>query len=160
MDSISRPQGTPLPASPAAPLRPHLTVHPLEAIYFVIGLIVLITAAFLVHAHPRPYPFDLNFTLAIQSFPSIPVLTGVIDFVSALNDPVPSIIALVVWLVGLVTIGFIAHLRGRSAVKWFQSAASLILTVGIAGGLNLLINTLVGRPRPGSFGEHIHDLCA
>lgn len=41
-------------------------------------------------------------------------------------------------------------------MKWFQSAASIILTVAIAGGLNLLINTLVGRPRPGSFGERIH----
>jgi len=155
MDSISQPQGKPLPARPAAPVQPRITVHPLEAVYFVVGLIVLITAAVVVHGHPRPYPFDLNFTLTIQSFPSIPVLTGLIDFVSSLNDPVPSIIALAVWLVGLVAIGFVAHLRGRSAVKWFQSAASLILTVGIAGGLNLLINTIVARPRPGSFGEHI-----
>ncbi len=155
MDSISQPQRKPLPTRPAAPVRPRITVHPLEAVYFVIGLIVLITAAFFVHSHPRPYPFDLNFTLTIQAFPSIPVLTGLIDFVSSLNDPVPSIIALVVWLVGLVVIGFIAHLREKSAVKWFQSAASLILTVGIAGGLNLIINTLVARPRPGSFGEHI-----
>jgi len=155
MDSISQPQETPLPARPAAPVQPRITVHPLETVYFVVGLIVLITAAVVVHGHPRPYPFDLNFTLAIQSFPSIPVLTGLIDFVSSLNDPVPSIIALAVWLVGLVAIGFVAHLRGRSAVKWFQSAASLILTVGIAGGLNLLINTIVARPRPGSFGEHI-----
>ena len=153
MDSTSQPQGTQLPARPAAPVR--ITVHPLEAVYFVIGLIVLITSAVILHGQPRPYPFELNFTLAIQSFPSIPLLTGLIDFVSSLNDPIPSIIALAAWLVGLVTMGFIAHLRGRSAVKWFQSAASLIVTVGIAGGLNLLINTLVARPRPGSFGEHI-----
>ena len=155
MDSTSQPQGASLPARPAATVRPGIKVRLWEAIYFVIGLIVLITAAFFVHAHPRPYPFDLDFTLAIQTFPSIPVLNGVIDFVSSLNDPVPSIIALAVWLVGLVTIGFIAHLRGRSSVKWFQSAASLILTVAIAGGLNFLINTIVARPRPGSFGEHI-----
>ena len=155
MDSISQPQGAPLPTRPA-PLAPQrFTVRPPEVIYFVIGLIALITAAVLIHGHPRPYPFDLDFTLTIQAFPSIPLFTGLIDFVSSLNDPVPSIIALAAWLVGLVALGFIAHLRGRSAVKWFQSAASLILTVAIAGGLNLLINTLVARPRPGSFGEHI-----
>jgi undecaprenyl-diphosphatase len=155
MDSISQPEGASLPSRPIAPVRPRIKVRPLEAVYFIVGLIVLVTAAFLVHAHPRPYPFDLDFTLAIQAYPSIPVLTGVIEFVSSLNDPVPSIIALVAWLVGLVALGFIAHVRGRSPVKWFQSAASLILTVAIAGGLNFIINTLVGRPRPGSFGEHI-----
>jgi membrane-associated phospholipid phosphatase len=155
MDSTSQPQGASLPSRPVVKVRPGIKVRPWEAVYFIVGLIVLLTAAVLVHAHPRPYPFDLSFTLTIQAFPSIPVLTGLIDFVSALNDPTPSIIALVVWLVGLVTIGFIARLRGRSSVKWFQSAASLILTVAIAGALNLLVNTLVGRPRPGSFGEHI-----
>lgn len=155
MNSISQPQGAPLATRPIAPVRPRIKVRPLEAAYFVAGLVVLITASFLVHAHPRPYSLDLDFTLAIQSYPSILAFTGVIEFVSSLNDPVPSIIALAAWLVGLVTLGFIAHVRGRSPVRWFQSAASLILTVAIAGGLNLLINTLVGRPRPGSFGEHI-----
>ncbi|HEV2583956.1 MAG TPA: phosphatase PAP2 family protein [Ktedonobacteraceae bacterium] len=153
MDSVSQPQGAPLPSRPIASAR--ITVHPIEAIYFVIGLIVLITSAFLVHAHPRPFDLDLQITQTIQGFPSIPVLTGLIEFVSEINNPTPSIIALAVWLVGLVVIGFMARWRGMSSVKWFQSAASLILTVAIAGGLNLLINTLVGRPRPGSFGEHI-----
>jgi undecaprenyl-diphosphatase len=153
MDSVSQPQGAPLPSRPAAPVR--ITVRPIEAIYFIIGFILLITAAFLVHAHPRPYALDLFMTQNIQGFPSIPVLTGLIEFVSEINNPTPSIVALVVWLLGLVIIGFIARLRSKPSVKWFQSAASLILTVGIAGGLNLLINTLVARPRPGSFGEHI-----
>jgi membrane-associated phospholipid phosphatase len=156
MDSVSQPEGAPLSSSPIAPIKPHIKVRPIEAIYFAVGLVVLLTAAFLVHAHPRPYPIDLETTLTLQSFPSIPVLTGLIEFVSEINNPTPSIIALAVWLVGLVVIGFIARLRGRPPVKWFQSAASLILTVAIAGGLNLLINTFVARPRPGSFGEHIH----
>lgn len=151
MDSSHAP-----PARPTQIIQPRIKVRPIEAVYFIIGLIVLVTAAFFVHAHPRPYAIDLATTLAIQGFPGIPVLTGAIEFVSEINNPTPSIIALAVWLVGLVAIGFIAHIRGRSPVKWFQSAASLILTVAIAGGLNLLINTLVARPRPGSFGEHIH----
>jgi membrane-associated phospholipid phosphatase len=144
------------PSHPADVVKPRIKVRPIEAIYFVIGLILLIVASFFVHAHPRPYPIDLQATLAIQSFPTIPVLTGLIEFVSALNDPIPSIIALAAWLVGLSAIGFIKHLRGRSPARWFQDAASLILTVAIAGGLNLLIGILVARPRPGSFGEHIH----
>ncbi|HLL80950.1 MAG TPA: phosphatase PAP2 family protein [Ktedonobacteraceae bacterium] len=155
MESVSQSQGSAPASQTAIRAKPRLTVRPWEAVFFVIGLVVLLVASVLVHAHPRPYSLDLWATLAIQGFPSIPVLTPVIEFVSALNDPTPSIIALALWLVGLVVIGLVARARGRSPVRWFQSAASIILTVAIAGGLNLLINTLVGRPRPGSFGEHI-----
>jgi membrane-associated phospholipid phosphatase len=156
MESVSQPQNIGDASQAANMTQPRLNVRPWEAVFFVIGLIVLLAAAVLVHAHPRPYPLDLWATTTIQGFPPVPFVTGAIEFVSALNDPTPSIIALAVWLVGLVVIGLMARARGRSPVKWFQSAASIILTVAIAGGLNLLINTLVGRPRPGSFGEHIH----
>lgn len=71
MDSASKPQEAPLTSPPTAPIKPRITVRPIEAIYFVIGLVVLLTAAFLVHAHPGPYAIDLQTTLEVQSFPSI-----------------------------------------------------------------------------------------
>ena len=162
MDSAANPDGTPLPASstppPTSTQRTAVRPAPLEIVFFVIGIIILAVASVLVHAHPQPYPFDLQTTQTLQTLQTPAFVTPTIDFFSSLNDPIPSIIALAVWLVGLIVIGLVARARGRSPVKWFQSAAGLIITVGIAGGLNFIINWLVARPRPGTFGEKIRVL--
>ena len=127
----------------------------IEVICFVFGVMILLVASVLVHFHPRPYAFDLQTTETIQSFKLFPLIIAFLEFVSTLNNPIPSIVALAIWLVGLVTIGFIYRVRGRPSAIWFQSAIALIGTVAIAGGINFIINILVARPRPGSFGEHI-----
>lgn len=129
--------------------------RPIEVILFVLGVIILAIASVLVHFHPRPYSFDLQTTETIQSLKLLPWINAFIEFVSALNNPIPSIAALAIWLVGLVTIGFIHRARGKPSAIWFQSAIALIGTVAIAGGINFIIDYLVARPRPGSFGEHI-----
>ncbi len=163
MDSTTNPDGV---ASPAIPAKTDRASHPaiarprpVEIILFVLGIIILAVASVLVRFHPRPYIIDLQTTETIQALQLNPWISACIEFVSSLNNPIPSIIALAVWLVGLVvglvTIGLMARARGKSGFKWFQSATALILTVAIAGGINFIINTLVARPRPGSFGEHI-----
>lgn len=162
MDSATNPEGTPLPASaapaPTSTQRTAVRPSPLEIAFFVIGIIILAVASVLVHGHPQPYPFDLQTTQTLQSLQTPAFVTPTIDFFSSLNDPTPSIIALAVWFLGLIVIGLVARFRGGSPVKWFQSAAGLIATVGIASGINFIINFLVARPRPGSFGEKIHVL--
>ena len=160
MDSTSNPQETqtPVNSTKAQARRVDVRLRPLPVALFVIGLIILTVSAFFVHSHPRPYPIDLQTTDAIQSMTLAPVVVTGIDFVSAANDPAPSIIALGAWLVGLIIIGLLARLRGKSPVKWFESAIGIIATVGIASGINFLYNVLVDRPRPGSFHEHIHIL--
>ncbi len=159
VDSTANPQGTRVPSAPTKAVGSNVTViqrpRPVEVICFVLGVIVLVVVSLLVHFHPRPYAIDLQTTETIQALQLNSWITAFIEFVSSLNNPTPSIIALALWLVGLVAMGLIARVRGRSGFKWFQSAAALILTVAIAGGLNFIINTLVARPRPGSFGEHI-----
>ena len=122
---------------------------------FLIGLLILTVSAFFVHAHPRPYPLDLQVTEGVQSVALPSFVVSFIDFFSAVNDPLPSIIALGAWLVGLIVIGLVARLRGKSPVKWFESAIGIVATVGIASGINFIYNTLVARPRPGFFHEHI-----
>ncbi len=159
MGDTINPQGVATPTVPTktgganlpATARPRLV----EIILFVLGVMILAVASVLVRFHPRPYIIDLQTTETIQSLQLHPWINAFIEFVSSLNNPIPSIIALAAWLVGLVTLGLIARVRGRSGIKWFQSASALILTVAIAGGINFIINTLVARPRPGSFGEHI-----
>lgn len=156
MDETANPQMTASPTETVAkkPLDAE-RARPGEIVGFVIGVIVLATSSVLVHAHPRPYPIDLQTTETIQALHPYPWVNAFIEFFSSLNNPTPSIIALAAWLVGLVAIGLIARIRGRSAYKWFQSAAALIMTVAIASGINFVINTLVARPRPGTFGEPI-----
>ena len=160
MDSTSNPQGTPLPINTAIAntRRIGVRLRPLPVALFMIGFIALTISAFMVHAHPKPYPIDLQTTDAAQAMILPSFFVSAIDFVSTLNDPVPSLIALGAWLVGLLMIGLIARVRGKSPVTWIESALGIIATVGIASGLNYLYNILVNRPRPGSFHEHIHIL--
>ncbi len=160
MDRTSNPQGTQFPVNTTATntQRVGVRLRPFPVALFVIGVFVLTFSAFMVHAHPQPYPIDLQTTGAAQSMTLPPIAVSAIDFVSAVNDPTPSLIALGAWLVGLIIIGLIARLTGKSPVKWIESALGIIATVGIASGLNYLYNILVNRPRPGSFHEHIHIL--
>ena len=160
MSSTSNQQDTHLPANATASKakRVNVRLRPIPVVLFVIGFILLTVSSFFVHAHPQPYPIDLQTTDTIQSMLLAPIVVNAIDFVSAANDPAPSIIALGVWLVGLVVIGLLARLRGKSPVKWFESAVGIVATVGIVSGINYLYNLLVDRPRPGSFHEHIHIL--
>jgi membrane-associated phospholipid phosphatase len=158
MDSTSNPQGTQLPVDvkSANTQRVSVRLRPIPAVLFVIGFIILAVSSVLVHGHPRPYPFELQTTDTVQAMTFAPPINNAFIFISSINDPTPSLIALIVWLVGLIIIGVIVRIRGKSPVKWFESAAGIILTVGIASGINFLIDALVARPRPGTFGEHIH----
>lgn len=158
MDSTRNPQATSTRATSirASARRVKVRLRPFPVALFVFGFLILTISAFFVHAHPRPYPIDLQVTEAAQSLALPPLVVSTIDFFSAANDPIPAIIALGAWLVGLIIIGLLARLRGKSPVKWFESAIGIIATVGIASGLNFLYVLLVDRPRPGSFHEHIH----
>lgn len=160
MESTTNPRGTQVPATPTAAgaRRVDVRLRPIPVAIFVIGVIILTVSAFFVHSHPRPYPFDLQVTDSVQSMALPAFVVSFIDFFSALNDPTPSIIALGAWLVGLAIIGLIARLRGKSGVKWFESAVGIVATVGIASGLNYIYNLIVDRPRPGSFHEKIRIL--
>ena len=160
MSRTSDQQDTQLPVKSTASKakRVNVRLRPIPVVLFVIGIIILTVSSFFVHAHPRPYPIDLQTTDAAQSMILPSFAVSAIDFVSSINNPLPSIIALGAWLVGLIIIGLIARLRGKSPVKWFESAVGIVATVGIVSGINYLYNVLVNRPRPGFFHEHIHIL--
>jgi membrane-associated phospholipid phosphatase len=160
MGSTTNPQGTQDPATSTkvSPQRVNVRLRPFPVAIFVIGIIILTVSSFFVHAHPRPYPIDLQTTDDVQAMALPAFAVGFIDFFSAANDPTPSIIALGAWLVGLAIIGLIARLRGKSPAKWFESAVGIVATVGIASGINYIYNLLVDRPRPGTFHEHIRIL--
>jgi len=122
---------------------------------WVIGLVMLVALAFIAHTHKAPWPFELNFTKAIQGSHPIPcpvplqphswIQVGLFD-ISQLNNPTPSVIAAAVWLVGMLLL------------RLFRQALYFVVAVASVGGLFLLLTPLVARPRP-TFGAGIcvHD---
>lgn len=118
--------------------------HLIEAVFWSIGFIVLIAACVLVHFHPGPWPFDLQTTISVQHLPLWPAVQASLTFVDVFNNPVPVLIALAIWLVGL------------SLLRWFQQAIFLVAGTGIANLLDSLISTIVGRPRPSSPLIHVY----
>lgn len=120
--------------------------HIIEGILWVIGLIVLAVAAYITHGHPGPYPGELEFSRSIQSIHFNAIIINWLRFVSALNDPIPSSIALAVWVVFL----FI--------MRWFRAGIFLLLCVGVGNGIDALIGDLVQRPRPTPNLIHVDSL--
>lgn len=110
--------------------------HIIEGICWVIGLITLVTAAYLTHLHRGPWPGELEFSRAVQSIHYWPPIRAGLMFFSSLNDIPPSIAAVVIFVVGM------------ALMRWFKQAIFLALTVGVGNSINILIGDLVGRPRP------------
>jgi membrane-associated phospholipid phosphatase len=82
-------------------------------------------------------------------------LLAVLNFPSTLNDPIPSAVALTVWVVGILLVGYIRYRRKLPAASWFQAGIFLALTVMSSAGLNVVLDDIVGRPRPNPRTEHI-----
>ena len=129
--------------------------HHYEVIFWVLALIVFIAACIIIHFHPQPYPVDLTVTEDVQHAGIPTPIENVLNFPSMLNNPVPSAIALWVWVFGMLVAGLIAKLRHLAAVLWIEAAVFLAITVMSSAGLNVVIDELVGRPRPNPHIEPI-----
>lgn len=133
--------------------------HRVEVAFWFIGLIVFIISCVVIHAHPRPYPLDLAATQTVQGLhPFASWVDPVLMFPSVLNNPLPSTIALGLWLSFMLLMALIFWLkrRGWNALSWLQAAVFLIATVMSSAGLNALVDDLVARPRPNPHTDHIH----
>ncbi|GCF09402.1 phosphatase PAP2 family protein [Dictyobacter arantiisoli] len=128
----------------------------IEYIVWLLALLVFVVVCFIVHSHPKPYPVDLSVTQTIQHMQLPAFLMALVVFPSIMNNPVPSEIALGIWLVGLLVLALIAKLRHKSPLTWLQSAFFLIVTVMSSAGLNVLADDLVARPRPNPHTEPVH----
>ena len=125
-------------------------------IVWVIGLLVLISASVIVHFHPGPWPLDLQTMVAVQHFHLWAILGGTLWLASVVNDPIASTVQLVLWLIVLVTIGFIVKSRGRDAARWFLTGIFISFGTAALDGLDGLISLVVGRPRPASPLIHVY----
>jgi membrane-associated phospholipid phosphatase len=120
-----------------------LSHHVIGVTFWIIGFIILVIASFLTHFHPGPWPGELAFSRTVQGLQLWPWVTALIAFISSFNDPFPSAIAIVVWLLAM------------GLLRWFRPAVFLGLIVLVGNGINATIGDLVGRPRPSSHLIHV-----
>lgn len=128
----------------------------IEAVIWSIGLLLFIISCFVIHFHPQPYPIDLTTTYAVQSLHLWPWLSTLLILPSIYNNPIPAAISIATLFVAMLAVGLIRLVRKLPAANWLISAAFLVLTVMSSAGLNVIIDMLVGRPRPDPKVYHIH----
>lgn len=129
-----------------------------QAVLWVIGLLVFVMSGFVIRAHPGPFALDLNATHFAQTpraFSSW--FDPIVNFPSELNNPVPSALALGFWFVFMMVMALIFRLRGRvtAALNWLLAGVFLIVTVMSSAGVNVLVDEIIGRPRPSPKLYHI-----
>ena len=117
---------------------------------WVIGFILLLVAAVIVHSHPGPWPFDLQTTVTLQHLQVWSVVSTPIYLASIVDDPIPIIVSYVLWFIVLMLIGVFVRSRGASPMRWFVTAIFISFGAAVAAGLDWVISTWVGRPRPAS----------
>jgi len=131
----------------------------LIAVLWCIGLVVFIASCFVIHAHPKPYSFDLSTTETVQGWhPFASWVEPVLTFPSQLNNPVSAYIALGVWIVIMLLGALISRVRGMkiAALAWLLAVIFLTVTDMASAGVNVLVDIIVGRPRPNPHIEPIH----
>src|SRR5947209_15301674 len=117
--------------------------HDIELIFWAIGALIFVVSCFIIHSHPQPYPFDLAVTQTVQSLHLWPWVNSVLEFPSALNDPIPSTIAIATWFFGMLLVGGFFRLRRKSGFGWFMAAFFLLLAVMSSASINVGFNELV-----------------
>ena len=121
-----------------------------QAVLWVIGLIVFTISCFIIHFHPTPYPIDLWAMHSAQA--EQPHLPGWLQFMlvlpSIINDPIPSTLVLIAWVVMMLAVGLVRHLRKLPSLGWFLAAVGLAVTVMSSAGVNVLLDMIIARPRP------------
>lgn len=131
----------------------------LIAVLWFIGLFAFVASCFVIHAHPKPYSFDLSTTEAVQGWhPFASWVEPVLNFPSQLNNPIPAYIALGVWIVVMLLGTLIARLRGlkAAALAWLLATIFFTVTDMASAGINVLVDEIVRRPRPNPHIEPIH----
>ena len=121
----------------------HPARQALGFILWFLGLAVLIVAAWIVHGHPQPWPFELTISRDIQAWPLPAWLIAALNVISTINDPIPSGIAAVVLIAALLI------------ARRIRPALFIGYIVLVANSIDAIIGDAVARPRPTSHLIHV-----
>src|SRR5258708_27259384 len=123
---------------------------------WVLGFMLLAAASVIVRLHPAPWPFDLQTTITLQNLQLPSWVSTPIVWASIVDNPIPTAITFVVWLVVLSLIGVGVWRRGGLPMPRFVTSTFFSLRTGAMDGLHQLIRLLVARPPPSSPPIHCY----
>jgi undecaprenyl-diphosphatase len=146
METIHSSQSLPIDATEQQESRAHPARRVLGFLLWFLGLAVLIIAAWIVHGHPKPWPFELTISRDVQSWQLPGWLKGIFTVISTVNDPIPSGIAAVILIAILL---FVRRIRPALFIGY------LVL---VGNSIDAIIGDIVGRPRPDPHLIHVTSL--
>lgn len=123
---------------------------------WIIGFIALVVASVIVRFHPAPWPFDLQTTTTLQNLQLPSWVSTSIGWVSIVEDPINSTLALLSGFVLLSLIGDFVWYRGGSPMRWFVAAIFVFAGTGVMAGLDFLFGFFAARPRPSPLLIHVY----
>lgn len=107
-------------------------------------LALLLVLTFLVKHHPGPLTGDVGVELDVQhALLPHPPIAGMVEAVSTLNWPIPSVITLAVIVVIFLLL------------KRWLDVLTVIATAAVSDETSYLFNQWIKRPRPSGYGIHI-----
>ena len=112
-------------------------------VLWCIAVVCMIELSWFAHIHRQPLAFELAFSRALQATITAPWIGMVFRFLTAMSDPLPDAITVVL----VVVIFALFH--------WFRQAIFLALSVMVGNGIDALIGDYVGRPRPTAKLVHV-----
>lgn len=115
------------------------------ALWFL-GLAVLTVAAWIVHGHPGPWPFELAFSRSVQAWPMPGWLKTVFTLLGTINDPIPS---------GVVAAILVAILLIARRIRPALFIGYIVL---VANSIDAIIGDIVARPRPSPHLIHVTSM--
>lgn len=115
----------------------------INLILWILGLIVLLCAAWIVHGHTGPWPFELTVSRDVQAWPLPGWLRAILIFISAIDDPIPSGIFAAILVVILL------------CTRKFRPALFIGFLILVGNSIDAIIGDIVGRPRPDPHLIHV-----
>jgi membrane-associated phospholipid phosphatase len=105
-------------------------------VLWLLAVAGMIWLSLFVHAHPRPFPFELSISRTVQAGITLPWIGAAFRFLSWIDDPIPDTVT----VIGVLLIFVI--------FRWWRQGIFLALSVMVGNGIDALIGDYVGRPRP------------
>jgi membrane-associated phospholipid phosphatase len=115
-------------------------------VLWVIAIVLMLMLSLFAHSHVQPVPFELTISKDVQAIPFPPVLQAIMRWFTAINDPIPDTVMVII-TVAILTI-----------IRKFKAAIFLALSAGIGDAADAVIGDLVQRPRPSPHLIHVDNL--